>query len=108
MALPFDLTRQYEKGIEKVIAKFAEEKDIREFMQSKTAWDHKTRVSSIYRLYANNQVICEINTAEQESVRTAEQTSQRKSFGPTPLATTPSPFGSTLPPSSRNEDQDDV
>jgi len=109
MSLPFELTRQYERGIEKVIATFAEEKDSREFMQGKAAWDHKTKATSTYRLYAQNKVICEINTAEQETLPPAGTGEKKtRSFGPSPFPTTPTPFGSTLPPSPKNEDEDDV
>jgi hypothetical protein len=103
LALQFQLTKQFISGIEKLIAAFADDKDALEFMDAKVAWDHKTKVEAIYRLYSHSDVIKEVNAKEYESVHSAETHEKQSSI--TPFGTAPKPAG--LPPSRRHEDIDD-
>ncbi len=103
MALPYQVTKQFKDGIEKLIAAFSDENDAVEFMNAKLAWDHKTKVATIYRLYAHSDVIKEINAIEYETVQSAEAREDKSSI--TPFGTSPKPAG--IPSHKKREDIDD-
>lgn len=102
MALQFQLTKQFKESVEKLIAAFADNKDALEFMDAKIAWDHKTKVEAIYRLYSHSDVIKEVNAKEYESVHSAESHDKQSSISP--FSTSPKPAGL---PTSKKEDIDD-
>ncbi len=107
MPLDFELTRQYERGTEKIIAKFSDEHDALDFMEAKVAWDHKTKVPTIYKLYHEGEVTAEANAAENETAGGASGggTGAGKRAGFSPLATSPRPSGGKVP--FRHEDDID-
>ena len=102
MALLFQLTKQFANGTEKLIAAFADNKDALEFMDAKIAWDHKTKVETIYRLYLHSDVVKEVNAKEYESVHSAESHDKQSSISP--FSTSLKPAGL---PTSKKEDIDD-
>ncbi|MDX2165338.1 MAG: hypothetical protein SFW07_08025 [Gammaproteobacteria bacterium] len=103
MALPYQLTKQFKEGTEKLTASFSDEKDALEFMDAKIAWDHKTKVATIYRLYFHSDVIKEINAIEYETVHSAHFQEEKSSI--TPFGTSPKPGG--FPTTKKREDIDD-
>lgn len=107
MSLDFEITRQFERGIEKTIAKFSDENDALEFMEAKVAWDHKTKVHTIYRLFdvANEKMIREADSEQQETLDSDGGAGTGKRAGFTPLTTSPRPAGGI--PSYRHEDDID-
>lgn len=103
MALPYQITKQFKEGTEKLIASFSDEKDALEFMDAKIAWDHKTKVATIYRLYHQSDVIKEVNAIEYETVQSAASHEEKSNI--TPFGTSPKPAG--FPAHKKREDFDD-
>ena len=98
MALIFEVTKQIGQSVEQVKAKFADGKDALEFMNAKVAWDHRTKVRSIYRFYRMGEMEKEVDAALHESIDNHEHegapagnSGQRS--GMTPLANAPRPPG---------------
>ena len=97
MSLDYDITRQFERGAEKIIAKFSDKNDALEFMEAKVAWDHKTKVHTIYRLFHNRKMIKEADAELQETLDSDGGAGIGKRAGLTPLATSPRPAGGSIP-----------
>jgi hypothetical protein len=104
LSLDFEITRLFERGTPKTIAKFSDENDAWEFMEAKVAWDHKTKVHTIYKLYHNGELIHEANAVEHETLDSGSTGSGKRS-GFSPLPTSPKPTGG--PPTYRH-DEDDI
>jgi hypothetical protein len=102
LALQFQLTKQFINGVEKLTAAFADNKDALEFMDAKIAWDHKTKVETIYRLYSHSDVIKKVNAKEYESVNSADNHEKHSSISP--FSTSLKPAGL---PTNKKEDIDD-
>jgi hypothetical protein len=104
LSLPYDVGRRFPRGEEKIIAKFADESDATEFMEAKVAWDHKTKVNSIYRLYHDEEILKEADASEHQTLESSDVGSGQR-FSPTPLANSPKPAGSV--PYRKEDDIDD-
>lgn len=105
LSLDFEITRQFERGIEKIIAKFSDENDAMEFMEAKVAWDHKTKVHTVYRLFHDRKKIKEVDAEQQETLDSDGGMGSTKRSGLSPLATSPRPAGGSVP--YRHEDDID-
>ncbi len=105
MSLDFEITRQFERGTEKIIAKFSDENDAVQFMEAKVAWDHKTKVHTVYRLFRNRKMITEADSQLQETLDSDSGAGTGKRAGFTPLATSPKPAGGNM--TYRHEDDID-
>ena len=113
--LKFKLKRQFHQALkEHLLAAFAEEKDGLEFMQSKLAWDHKTKVNAFYRLYHDEDLIREADSALQETLSSLEGTTSAGANGGTQSSRfSPSPFSSASQPAGtkssfrKDQEQDD-
>ena len=105
--LAFELTKQYSSGSEKVRAMFVDEKDAAEFMEAKIAWDHKTKVQAIYRLYSDGILLAEIDSFQYETLSSAGQGDIGSSATSNSSAPRPTPGGMPKTPYSSGDLDDD-
>lgn len=102
--LSFKITKQFPGNEERVIAKFALAQDANEFMENKAVWDNKTKVIATYRLYEDDELAKELNSAQMDADGTPSDTSNYTTTSP--FSTAPRPPG-TLPPTRKKDDDDD-
>ena len=102
--LPFKVAAKYARGPEQQVAEFDNQKDAKDYIQSKLESDVSLRVSVTYLLYDMGELVetCEPGSATQsDSGATSSGSStgqqQSNSFRPSPLQTSPRPTGMPAP-----------
>lgn len=110
LALQFQVTRRFSEGADKLIAAFADETKALEFMNAQIAWDHKTKVNTVYKLFSNSDLLKTVNSQEFESVESAEQhasESRDQHSNLSPFNTSPRPPGTIPGKKPRSHDYED-
>ncbi len=104
--LPYEVRIRYDRGSDKLIAKFDSRRDAEMFIREKLADDVRTKVKASYRLGDGHDF--EDFTPGNAGVASAQtqssqQRSSTQSFSPTPMPTAPKPPG--IPTSWSNKDE---
>jgi len=106
--LTYKVGAKYAKGPEKLIAKFDQVNEAKEYIQAKLEKDAALRVSITYLLYDMGELMESFAQGDQGGASSSgggQSQASAQNFRPSPLQTAPRPPG--VPPSSFKDEKDD-
>lgn len=95
MQLPYEVKIKYDRGSDKLVAKFDSRRDAEIFIQAKLADDERTKVKATYRLGKGHdfEEFTQTGGGVASTQTQGSQRSSTQSFSPTPMPTAPRPPG---------------